>query len=116
MKSTNLALPPSLLALALLAGCSTGPVCGSPHPYAQAVAGPVLKAPPGLTLPAPDPAYVIPHAATASAPAAATQSGACIITPPNVLPPPALTQAKPAGAAPAATTHAPPVAAGSPME
>ncbi|MGE5626041.1 MAG: hypothetical protein ACM3ZT_10900 [Bacillota bacterium] len=116
MKNTNFALIPGLAALGLLAGCSSGPVCGNPHPYAQALTGPVLKAPPGLTLPAPDPAYVIPRASTTAAPVAATRSGACMITPPDVLSPPGLTKASPAGAAPAAGTHAPPVAARGPME
>ena len=118
MKNPLLVLTPCLLACGLLAGCSSGPACGNPHPYAQSVSGPRLKAPPGQTIPAPDPAYVIPPAATAAAPAAATSvSGACMVIPPDVLPPPALTKAKPAAAPPPAATHSPPpVAAGGPME
>ena len=118
---------PWFLALAALAGCSSGPACGDPHPYTHSANGPVLKAPPGLTLPAPDPVYVIPHAST-PAPAAAT-GWACMIAPPNLITAPAaatvqkagpaiITTPKPATAVPpAAATHTPPpVAAGRPME
>lgn len=116
MKNLSLALTPCLLVCGLLAGCSSGPACGDPHPYTQSVSGPRLKAPPGLTVPAPDPAYVIPPATTGAAPAAAPANGACMVIPPDVLPPPALTKAKPASV-PSAASHAPPpVAAGGSME
>jgi hypothetical protein len=130
MKNPFLVLTPCLLACGLLAGCSSGPACGDPHPYTQSVSGPRLKAPPGLTLPAPDPAYVIPQASTVTAPAAASASGSCMVIPPDVLSPSAQTQAKPAAAAPAsdkvaqpvttpppaASHNPPPVAAHGPME
>ncbi|HLW73881.1 MAG TPA: hypothetical protein VKT74_02305 [Gammaproteobacteria bacterium] len=128
MKNPFLVLTPCLLACSLLAGCSSGPACGDTHPYTQSIAGPRLKAPPGLTLPAPDPAYVILPPSTTS-PAATPASGACMVNPPNVLPPPALTKVKPVSAAPvksaepaatpppSAASHAPPpVAAGRSME
>ena len=110
-----------LLAAGLMAGCSSGPPCGNAHPYAQSQSRPPLKAPPGLTLPAPDPAYRIPAAGTATAPTV-TSVGPCMVTPPNVLAPGAATaQVVPAGqkppaAAPAAASSPPPVAAGGPME
>lgn len=116
MKNPFLVLTPCLLVCALLAGCSSGPACGDPHPYTQSVLEPRLKAPPGLTVPAPDPAYVIPPPATTAASAAAPANGACMVIPPNVLPPPALTKAKPAVAPSAASHSPPPLAAGGPME
>ena len=115
MKNLSLVLTPCLLACGLLAGCSSGPACGDSHPYAQSGSVPRLQAPAGLTVPAPDPAYVIPPAATSTAPAAAPANGACMVIPPNVLPP-AVTKTKPA-IAPSAASHAPPpVAVSGPME
>ena len=119
MKHPLLALTPCLLSLALLAGCSAGVSCGDPHPYAQSINGPKLKAPPGLTLPAPDPAYMIPAAGTAAAPAPATAP--CMAEPPSVLPPKVVPATPPAKGnatlpSPPATKPAPPVATGGPME
>ena len=106
---------PPAIAL-LLASCSTGPNCGNYHPYKNYVALGPIKAPAGATVPTPDPAYKIPTAGTATAPAAATSTAnPCLVTPPSVLTPqdmarqaaPAPT-AKPAAAAPAPATKAQP--------
>lgn len=84
----------------LLASCSTGLTCGNSHPYANYNPVPPLKAPAGVTVPTPDPAYVVPAASTklvpaaaagtlaaaTPAPAAATNGAQpCLVTPPNVL-------------------------------
>lgn len=71
--------------LSLLAGCSSQPSCGNTHPYADSRPGAPLQAPAGVTLPAPDAAYVIPgpKGGAASAPTA----GSCMIKPPDVLGP-----------------------------
>lgn len=122
MKHPLLALTPCLLCLGLLAACSSsGVACGDPHPYTQSVNGPKLKAPPGLTLPAPDPAYLIPAAGSAAAPAAVNGPAPCMAEPPNILPPravPAASRAKPNETPPPspASKPAPPVATGGPME
>jgi hypothetical protein len=91
-----------LSAATLLASCSTGLTCGNSHPYANYNPAPPLKAPAGVTVPAPDPAYAVPAAGTAAkatpapvagsgtavtpAPAAGTNGAQpCLVTPPNVL-------------------------------
>ena len=73
----------------LLTSCSGTPSCGNSHAYKTNTARSLLKAPAGVTLPAPDNAYVIPAAGTAVAavPAAGTTSGPCLVTPPSVLTP-----------------------------
>lgn len=80
----------ALTASSLLASCSTGLTCGNSHPYTNYSPKPLLQAPPGVTLPKPDPAYVIPAAGTvakvAPAPAAAANGAQpCLVTPPSVL-------------------------------
>lgn len=81
--TNNAWLSLSLTALLVaLAGCSSEPSCGNSHPYLGSRAITPLQAPPGVTLPAADPAYVIP------APMNTTASelvGACMIKPPDVL-------------------------------
>lgn len=88
---TNRLFPLSALtAASLLASCSTGLTCGNSHPYTNYSPKPPLQAPAGVTLPKPDPAYLVPAAGTAAkltpAPAAATNGAEpCLVTPPNVL-------------------------------
>ncbi len=122
MTKRTLATSWLLLLGAALSGCGGIP-CGNGHPYTGSTARGPLKAPAGVSVPAPDPAYVIPGEGK---PAPADAVGACIIVPPNVLPAPA-TKAAPAAAtaaapapakpqaAPAVATKAPPVAAGGPL-
>ena len=91
-----------LSASMLLASCSTGLTCGNSHPYAAYHTAAPLKAPAGVTMPVPDPAYVVPAAGTAAkataapaagslaqatpAPGAATNgSQPCLVIPPDVL-------------------------------
>jgi hypothetical protein len=125
-----------LSAASLLASCSGSLACGNSHPYANNTARPPLTAPPGVTLPAPDPAYLVPAAGTGAkatpAPGAGTNGAQpCLVTPPNVLtktdmarpgkatPKPVAAPAAgtaPAKPAPAPSTHVPPVAAGRSME
>ena len=83
---------PALLAAGLLSGCSNQPSCGNSHPYLANSERPPLAAPSGVSVPAPDQAYVIPGAQTA-----AGQAGSCMIRPPDVL--------GPQGAPGAASTH-----------
>ena len=92
----------SVLVTFALAGCSTL-TCGDPHPYLHSVARPPLKAPPGLSVPAPDPAYSIPPAASSQGQRTDRDAaGACLINPPQVvLPQPAaVAQPKPGAVAP----------------
>lgn len=111
----------------LLASCSFAPSCGNSHPYKNYVASGPIKAPAGVTVTPVDPAYKIPAAGTAAAPAAATNADPCLVTPPSVLTkqdmakplapapgvkpvaaPPAGTKAQPKPVpAPAASTQAP---------
>ena len=114
-----------LFSAAALSGCGSIP-CGNGHPYAGSTSRPPLKAPAGLTVPAPDPAYVIPGEGK---PGDADKADACMIVPPNVLPAPS-SSAAPAAAtaapaapaakiqpvpAPVTASKAPPVAAGGPL-
>lgn len=71
---------PALLAAGLLSGCSNQAACGDAHPYLGNRERPPLEAPAGASVAAPDPAYVIPGAQ-----ASATQTGGCMIRPPDVL-------------------------------
>jgi uncharacterized lipoprotein len=105
-------VPPAVALL--LASCSTGPNCGNFHPYKNNVARGPIKAPAGVTVPLPDPAYKIPTAGTVAAPAVATAAAnPCLVTPPSVLTsqdmakPIQAPAAKPAAAVPAAATQAP---------
>ena len=80
----------ALTAASLLASCSAGLTCGNSHPYTNYAPQPPLQAPAGVTLPKPDPAYVVPAAGTTAqvtpAPAAASNGAQpCLVTPPNVL-------------------------------
>ena len=82
-----------LASTAFLASCSSSLTCGNSHPYAAYAPRPPLTAPPGVTIPKPDPAYVVPSGSTAAkpmaAPAASTAPMAqpCLVTPPKVLTP-----------------------------
>ncbi len=92
----------SALVTIVLAGCSTL-TCGDPHPYLHSVAHPPLKAPPGLSVPAPDPAYYIaPTAAGQGQRTNRDAAGACLINPPQVvlLQPAAVVQPKPRAVTP----------------
>ena len=110
-----------LAATLLLASCGFARTCDNSHPYKSNVARAPLKAPAGVTVPAPDAAYQIPAAGTAAAPAATTSADPCLVTPPSVLTkqdmarpiqaPPAGTKAPPKPA-PAAASKSPPVAGG----
>ena len=119
MKSHFLSL--SLAALAgLLASCSSAPTCGNSHPYLANTARPPLQAPAGVTLPKPDPAYLVPGAGTKAAatqaPTAGTAAGPCLVRPPSVLTKEDMSRAptalpKPSehpGAAPPPPAHTPP--------
>jgi hypothetical protein len=136
MRHRHLASLTMLSAASLLASCSGGLSCGNSHPYATNTSRPPLTAPPGVTLPAPDPAYLVPAAGSATraipAPGASTNGAQpCLVIPPKVLTNadmarPAGGAAKPSAApaaataptkpAPAPGTHVPPVAAGGAME
>ena len=98
-----------------LAGCSTLN-CGDSHPYANSVANPPLKAPPGLSVPALDPNYAIQGVGMSQTKAAAKGAkGTCLVKPPQLI------NAQPAAApnpesssgsgapVPAPTTSQPPV-------
>ena len=75
----------ALLAMAL-AGCSSLG-CGDPHPYMNSPSRPPLKAPAGLSIPTPDPAYAINGITPAPGKSSERDSaGVCLINPPNVLP------------------------------
>jgi uncharacterized lipoprotein len=120
-----------------LASCSSTPSCGNSHPYTTGyTTGVPLKAPAGVTLPTPDPAYLVPAAGTAPVPApvAGTAAAPCLVAPPSVLTPQDMIKtlapvpgakpvvAPPAGTkvppkpAPAAASNPPPVAGGGGME
>ena len=75
---------PALLVVGLLSGCSNAVSCGDSHPYLANRQGPPLQAPAGVSVPAPDPAYVIPPASGGAGQGAV---GNCMIKPPDVLGP-----------------------------
>ena len=122
MKSQVLSLSLTALA-ALLASCSSAPTCGNSHPYLTYGARPPLQAPAGVTLPKPDPAYVVPGAGTKAAatpaPAVGTAAAPCLVTPPSVLTKEDMTRSvKPVPAAtpaPKGATQAPAKAATGPQ-
>lgn len=96
-----------LLLTIVLAGCSSLG-CGDPHPYINSPSQAPLKAPEGLSIPAPDPAYTINNAA-APVPGKANgrdAAGVCLINPPRVLPVGNAT--KPATVAAPAVSHGAP--------
>ena len=83
----------TLLTVAL-AGCSSLG-CGDPHPYLNSPSRPPLKAPAGLTIPAPDSAYAVKGITPPSGKVSERDSaGVCLINPPNVLPDANSTQTK----------------------
>jgi len=119
--------------LALLAGCTGQPSCGDSHPYLANTERAPLAAPVGVSVPAPDSAYIVPPAKSG----ASGQAGNCMVKPPDVLGPllpsaasqvaPTITRhrhgkviqetpSKPAPAPAAATQAAPAVATRAPME
>jgi hypothetical protein len=73
----------SALLLSGLAGCSTVN-CGDSHPYASSISKPPLKAPPGLSMPAPDPDYAIQGLGRDQKKAAST-NGTCLVKPPQLV-------------------------------
>jgi hypothetical protein len=75
---------PVLMVAGLLSGCSTTASCGDSHPYLANRERPPLQAPAGVSVPAPDSAYVIP---TAQGGAGQGTVGKCMIKPPDVLGP-----------------------------
>lgn len=75
----------ALLALGL-AGCSSL-ACGDPHPYLNSKVTPLLKAPAGMSVPAPDPAYAIAGAVSNTGKRTdLNTAGVCLINPPQVVP------------------------------
>ncbi|MGH8400180.1 MAG: hypothetical protein ACRESU_03675 [Gammaproteobacteria bacterium] len=74
-----------LLTLLVLSGCATTP-CGNPHPYTSDTVGAPLKAPAGMSVPAPDPTYAIPAEKPAAKPAD-DAAGACLAVPPQLITP-----------------------------
>jgi hypothetical protein len=118
MKSHHLSLSLTVLTC-LLASCSSTRTCGNSHPYLANSARPPLQAPAGVTLPKPDPAYLVPGAAThspASRGPAGTATTPCLVEPPSVLtkedmsraPTPILKPSAHPGAAPPPPPHTPP--------
>src|SRR5690348_9835051 len=113
----------------LLAGCSSVS-CGDSHPYQGARALRPLKAPADVTVPAPDPAYLVPGDDGVGAQRTDLDAaGSCTNAPPELVPaggttkPPAqampaatTTRAPAATVAPAAASKSSPVAAPPPME
>ena len=82
------------LSVAALTGCSSLG-CGDPHPYMNNPSLPPLKAPEGLSIPSPDPAYAVSGTApNAGKSTERNTAGVCLINPPRVLP--AAAMAKPA--------------------
>lgn len=71
---------PALLAMGFIAGCSNQPSCGDAHPYLSNTERAPLEAPAGVSVPAPDPAYVVPTVKPGLG-----QVGDCMIRPPDVL-------------------------------
>src|SRR5215472_8061962 len=107
----------------LLASCSSVS-CGNAHPYQNVSARPPLKAPPGVTVPPPDPAYRFEGDSVASSQRTDIDAaGRCTDAPPELVPaastakptapaaPRAATTTAPATASPAAGTRPAPVAA-----
>lgn len=122
---------PALLAMGLIAGCSGQPSCGDSHPYLSNTERGPLEAPAGVSVPAPDPAYVVPAVKPGLG-----EAGNCMVKPPDVLGPlgaaaaasqvaPTITrhrhgkviqEGKPTSAPSTATQAAPAVATRPPME
>lgn len=81
------AMTGALLPLTMvLAGCSSLG-CGDPHPYLNSPTRPPLKAPEGMSIPAPDPAFAVSRVTPASGQSNERDAvGVCLINPPRVLP------------------------------
>jgi hypothetical protein len=75
---------PVLLLAGLLSGCTNADSCGDSHPYLANRERPPLQAPAGVSVPAPDAAYVIPATRGGAGQGAV---GSCMIKPPDVLGP-----------------------------
>ena len=76
----------SLLLTMIVAGCSSLG-CGDPHPYINSPSRPALKAPEGLTMPTPDPAYVVGSVTPVTGKHPDRDAkGVCLIYPPQVVP------------------------------
>ncbi|HKT32116.1 MAG TPA: hypothetical protein VJS89_06460 [Gammaproteobacteria bacterium] len=76
----------SLLLTMIVAGCSSLG-CGDPHPYINSPSRPALKAPEGLTIPPPDPAYVVGSVTPVTGKHPERDAkGVCLIYPPQVVP------------------------------
>jgi hypothetical protein len=74
-----------VLLMSALTGCSSLN-CGDSHPYANSVANPPLKAPPGLSVPAPDPNYAIHGLGTnKTKDAAKAAKSTCLVRPPQLV-------------------------------
>jgi len=115
-------------AILVLAGCSSVS-CGDSHPYQGARALRPLKAPSDVTVPPPDPAYLVPGDDTVGRQRTDLDAaGSCTNAPPELVPaagtakpavqaaPTTPTGAAPASAAPAIASKPAPVAAPPPME
>lgn len=77
-------LLPVLLCTGLLTSCSNTAPCGIGHPYLDNRERSPLQAPAGVSVPAPDPAYVIPVAKAGAVQGTASN---CMVIPPDVLGP-----------------------------
>lgn len=83
-----------LLAPAILAGCSSTYDCQGAQPYMYAEQYPALENPPGLDVPAPDPAMAVPDVADGPVgrysnpprPTTGTPFAYCLISPPPMPP------------------------------
>ena len=75
---------PVLLCAGLLSSCSNTIPCGNGHPYLDNRERAPLQAPAGVSVPAPDPAYVVPQATAGAVHEAAST---CLVKPPDVLGP-----------------------------
>lgn len=76
----------ALLLTMVITGCSSLG-CGDPHPYINSPSRPALKAPEGLTMPTPDPAYVVGSVTpVAGKHPDRDAKGVCLIYPPQVVP------------------------------
>lgn len=76
----------SLLLTMMVAGCSSLG-CGDPHPYINSPSQAALKAPEGLTIPTPDPAYVVASVTPVTGKHPERDAkGVCLIYPPQVVP------------------------------
>lgn len=97
----------ALLLTMIMTGCSSLG-CGDPHPYINSPSRPALKAPEGLNVPTPDPAYTVGSVAPVTGKHPDRDAkGACLIYPPQVVP--VGNAAKPAArTAPAVIESAPP--------